>query len=110
MGLHWDSGANREKNVLHCRVLTAYTFIWVISTQTVPYNAPLVWYIATLCLKVQLNILNHMQSVNHSFILVISTLTVPYNVPLVWYIATLCFKKQLNILNHMQSPNDILFW
>ena len=24
---------------------TNYTFIWVISTPTVPYNTPLVWYV-----------------------------------------------------------------
>ena len=52
-----------------------YTFVWVISTPTVPYNTPLVWYVATLCIKMQL-------------CLVISTPTVPYSTPLVCYVFT----------------------
>ena len=74
--------------MLHHRMPITYTFIWVISTPTVPYNAPLVCYVDILCLKMQLNILNHMQSANHTFILAISTPTVLYNTPLVWYVFT----------------------
>ena len=65
-----------------------YTFIWVISTPTVPYNTPLVWYVHFVSLKMQFNILNHRVPANHIFILVISTPTVPYNTPLVWYVFT----------------------
>ena len=34
-----------EKECVHCKMPMSYTFIRVISTPTVPYNTPLVWYV-----------------------------------------------------------------